>query len=198
MSKFNPQVKTSSGPAIPVPDAGVVPMRLARVVEIGVHDTFYGEKDQVILWYSLPTRIIDMPDSDYHGKQHMIRTAPLRKSSSDKATLMEHVNALYPQAQGLDELLDKPAFGTVVHNEVESGGESRTFANLSQVSGVPEGIEVGALDTTPFYLSFDEPDADVWTEFLWDNLREQIKSAKNYPGSAVEEMVLRLDAMKAE
>jgi hypothetical protein len=195
---FNPQIKQSSGPRIPNPAVGVVPARLARVVEIGVHDTFYGEKDQVILWYSLPTRIIDMEESDYHGKQHMIRTAPLRKSSSEKATLMEHVNVLNPAAQNLgNDLLDRACFVTIVHNEVESGGESRTFANISQVSGVPEGIDVGALDTTPFYFSFDDPSEDVWSEYLWDAIREQIMSAKNYPGSKVEELVLKLKALEA-
>jgi len=194
---LNPQNKQESGPRIPNPAAGVVPARLARVIEIGIHDTFYGEKDQVILHYSLPTRIIDMPDSDYNGKQHMVRTAPLRKSSSDKATLMEHVNVLNPAARDLAELLNKPCFVTIVHNEVESGGQSRTFANISQVSGVPEGIEVGALDTTPFYFDYDNPDEDIWNDFLWDGLREQIKSAKNYSGSKVEAMVLRLEAMKA-
>ena len=187
MSEFNPQVKQPSGPRIPNPTVGVVPARCARVVEIGKHDTYYGEKDQVILWYSLPTRIIDMEESDYNGKQHMIRTAPLRKSSSDKATLMEHVNVLFPQATSLRQLLDMPSFITIVHNEVESGGEKRTFANISQVSGVPEGIPVGELDTTPFYLSFDDPNEDVWTDCLWDSMREQIMSANNYAGSAVED-----------
>jgi len=195
---FNPQVKQTSGPRVPNPDVGVVPARLARVIEIGVHDTFYGEKDQVILWYSLPTRIIDMEESDYHGKQHMLRTAPLRKSSSEKATLMEHVNVLNPAATNLgDDLLDRACFVTIVHNEVESGGESRTFANLSQVSGVPEGITVPPLDTKPIYFSYDNPDPDVWTDDLWDHIREQIMSAKNYPGSAVEAMVLKLKALEA-
>lgn len=193
---LNPQEKQVS--RLPIPDAGVVPARLARVIELGVHDTFYGEKDQVVLFYSLPTRIIDQEDSEYHGKQSMLRTAPLRKSSSDKATLMEHVNVLQPSAVDLDELLNQPCFITIVHNEVESGGQKRTFANINNVSGVPEGIDVGALDTTPFYFDFENPDEDVWTQYLWDNIRDQIKSALNYEGSAVEEMVLRLEAMKNE
>jgi len=193
---FNPQVKQNNGPQIPIPGTGVVPARLARVIETGVHDTFYGEKDQVVLFYTLPTRLIDQPDSEYHGKQHMIRTAPLRKSSSEKATLMEHINVLNPLATNLgDDILDAACFLTIVHNEVESGGESRTFANIGQISGVPEGIEVGPGDTEPFYFSFDDPDQDVWENKLWDNIREQIMSAKNYPGSKVEEMVLRLAAV---
>lgn len=190
---LNPQAKPTSN--IPLPDAGIVGARLARVIEVGVHDTFYGEKDQVILFYSLPTRIIE-EEGEYQGKQHMIRTAPLRKSSSDKATLMEHVNVLMPTATSLGQLLDQPAFVTIIHNEVESQGSSRTFANIQSISGVPEGMEVGALDTTPFYFNFDEPDEDIWNDSLWDALREQIMTAKNYPGSEVEKMVLRLAAMQ--
>jgi hypothetical protein len=194
---LNPQDKT--GIVRPIPDAGTVPARLARVIEIGIHDTFYGEKDQVILFYSLPTRIIDQEESDYHLKQHMIRTAPLRKSSSEKATLMEHINVLNPLAVNLgDDILDHPCFLTIVHNEVESGGTKTTYANINNVVDVPEGMIVGDLDTTKFYFDYQNPDEDIWTQYLWDNMREQIKSALNYPGSAVEEMVLRLEAMKSE
>lgn len=192
---LNPQQKPTS--AIAIPDAGVVPMRLARVIEIGEHDTFYGVKDQVILFYSLPTRIIEDEGSDYNGKQHMIRTAPLRKSSSDKATLMEHVNVLLPTATSLGMLLDQPCFGTIIHNEVESSGNSRTFANIQSVSGVPEGMVVGALDTNPIYFDFENPDEDIWNDVLWDAMRDQIKGANNYPGSKVEEMVLKLAAMQS-
>ena len=197
MSKFNPQDKPkSSGPQLPVPAAGVVPARVARIVEIGEHDGKYGVKDQLHIWYSLPTRLIDAPDSDYHGMQHMVRTAPLRKSSAPKASLMtDHINILKPDCVSLDQLLTLPCFLTIIHNEVESGGETRTYANIGQVSGVPEGIEVGELDTEPFYFSFDEPDQDIWENHLWDRIREQIMSAENYPGSAVEDMVLRLKAM---
>lgn len=196
---LNPQDKQVSK-LIPIPNTGTVPARLARVIEIGTHSTLWGDKDQVILYYTLPTRIIDEEDSNFHGMQHMIRTAPLRKSSSDKATLMEHVNVLNPSATGLDQLIDKPCFLTIVHNKVESGDTETTFANIlkNSVSGVPEGIEVGAADTTGFYFDYQNPDEDIWTDKLWDKVREQIKSALNYQGSAVEEMVLRLEAMKSE
>jgi hypothetical protein len=198
MSKFNPQKKQESGPRIPIPVRGIVPARIARIVEIGEHDTYYGVKDQLYIWYSLPTRLIDMPESDFHGKQSMIRTKPLRKSSSEKAALMlDHINILQPECQELDTLLNVAGFVTIDHNEVESGGEVRTFANITQVSGVPEGIDVGELDTPTFYFSFDAPDEDVWENQLWDRIRDQIKDALNYKGSAVEEMVLRLEAMKA-
>lgn len=196
---LNPQDKTSNGPSIPNPAPGVVPGRIARVIEIGEHDTFYGIKDQVLIYVSLPTRLIDAPDSDYHGKQHMVRSKPLRKSSNDKSGLMKDwINVLYPQCTDLRQLLNLPGFFNIQNNEVENQGEKRVFTNIMQVSGVPEGIDVGELDTNPFYFDYDNPDEDIWNDYLWDNIREKIMSAENYKGSAVEEMVLRLEAMKAE
>jgi hypothetical protein len=196
---LNPQNKQDFGPRIPNPAPGVVPGRIARVIEIGKHDTFYGEKDLLHIFVSLPTRLIDMPDSDYHGKQHMVRSRPLRKSSNEKAALMrDWINVLLPECTDLEQLLTVPCFVNIKNEDVESGGETRTFTNIIQVSGVPEGVEVGELDTTPFYFDYDNPNEDVWNDFLWDGIRDKIKSANNYQGSAVEEMVLRLEAMKSE
>jgi hypothetical protein len=196
---LNPQQKQETGPRIPNPAPGVVPGRIARVIEIGEHDTFYGTKDQVIIYVSLPTRIIDMPESDYHGKQHMVRSKPLRKSSNEKASLMKDwINVLHPQCTDLRQLLNLPCFVNIQNNKVETNGEERTFTNIIQVSGVPEGIEVGEVDTSLVYFDFDNPDEDVWNDQLWDSIREKIMSAKNYHGSAVEKMVLHLQAMKAE
>jgi len=196
MGKFNPQDKSSSGPSIGNPTPGVVPARVARVIEVGEHETRWGVKDLLYIYYSLPTRLIDAPGSDFDGKQHMVRTAPLRKSSSDKASLMtDHINILKPDAQELGELLNQPCFATIDNNDVQSGNEVRTYTNIIQISGVPEGVVVGELDTPQFYFSYDEPNEDIWNDMLWDRIREQIKSALNYQGSAVEEMVLRLEAM---
>lgn len=190
---------SNSGPSIPNPAPGVVPGRIARVIEIGKHDTFYGEKDQIQIYVSLPTRLIDAPESDFHGKQHMVRSKPLRNSDNEKASLMKDwINVLKPGLKDLRELLNLPCFVNLKNEDVESGGEKRTYTNIIQVSGVPEEIEVGELDIPMFYFDFDAPDEDVWTDHLWDNIREKIMSAKNYKGSAVEEMVLRLEAMKAE
>lgn len=196
MAKFNPQDKSNNGPQIPNPKPGVVPARVARVIEIGEHDTRWGVKDQLFIYMSLPTRLIEAPGSDFDGKQHMVRSMPLRKSNADGAALMkDFINVIYPECSDLAQLLDKPCFVQIENNDVQQGGEVRTFTNIVQVSGVPEGVDVGALDTTPFHFSWEEPDEDVWTNFLWDRVRDKIKSAHNYPGSAVEDMVLRLEAM---
>ena len=189
---LNPQDK-SQGSKIGIPAEGTIPARLVRIVELGVHDTKFKEKDQVQFWFSLPTRIIT-DEGDYQGKQHMVRTQALTKSSNEKATLMDYVNVLAPSATGLGELLNKPCYLRIIHNKVDSGKGIVTYANIAGVMPVPEGMNVGEADTVPFYFDFDAPDAEIWTKYLWDNIREKIMSAKNYTGSAVEKMVLGLEA----
>jgi hypothetical protein len=190
---LNPQEKGKS--QIGIPAAGTIPARCARIVELGQHDhSKYGVKDQVQIWYSLPTRLIT-DEGDYQGKQHMIRTQRMTKSSNEKAALMKHVTVLNPQATSLTDLLNQPCYITVVHNEVkDSTGKVNTYANLMGLMSVPEGMAVGNLDTDPFYFDFDNPDAEVWTKHLWDNVKEYIQEAVNYKGSAVERMVLGLEA----
>lgn len=179
-----------------LPDEGIVPARLARIIEIGEHNTDYGVKDQVYLYYSLPTRLIE-DEGDYQGKQHMVRTQPMKNSDSEKASLWDHRKVLNPDTRNLADLLDIPAFLTLTHNTVEKNGKSRTFCNITNVSGVPEGMEVGGLDTTHFYFDFDNPDADIWVK-IGDFTQDKIKSALNYSGSEVEKMVLHLEAMAGD
>jgi hypothetical protein len=189
---LNPQDK-SSGVKISPPAPGTIPARLARIIELGEHDGKYGVKDQLQLWFSLPTRLIT-DEGDYQGKQHMVRTQYLTKSSNEKAALMKYVTVLKPSATDLGELLNQPCYLNIVHNEVKTGDKVAVYANIMGIMPVPEGMTVGELDTEPFYFDFDNPDETVWEKNLSDYSREKIKEANNYPGSAVERMVLGLES----
>lgn len=179
--------------------AGVFPARLARIIEIGEHDTGkHGIKDQVFFFYNLVTQFIEQEDGDLDGKQYQVRSRPMKNSSSQRAALWEHRKVTDPDTMEFSRLLGKPVFVTTEHNEVERDGEKNTYCNLINVSGVPAGIEVPELDITAFHFDFDAPDADVWENEMWDWIRDKIKSSLNYSGSAVEEMVLRLDAMNPD
>jgi hypothetical protein len=194
------------GNQLALPAEGNVPARLVRVVELGEHVTKYkhpetGEfikKELVQLWYSLPTRLIE-DEGQYLGKQHMVRTQRMKNSTSQKASLWDHRSALDASTTDFNVLLGKPCYVQLKHNEVVSDGTTNTYCNIIAVSAVPEGVpSIGELDTTPFYFDYDAPDIDIWTTRLWDGLRDTIKSAINYDGSAVQDMVMRLDAMQGD
>ncbi len=185
-----------AGKQFTIPAEGIVPARLARIIEIGEHNTDYGVKDQLYLYFSLPTRLIE-DEGEYQGKQHMVRTQPMKNSDSEKAALWDYRSVLGPNTDRLADLIDQAAFLTLTHNTVEKAGKSRTFCNITNVSGVPEGMEVGALDTTGFYFDYDNPDADVWVK-IGEFTQNLIKDSLNYSGSYVEKMVLHLEAMQGD
>lgn len=188
---------------IPNPEKGNIPARLVRIVEIGDHKAGpggkFGTKSLVQLFFTLPTRIIDQPDNElYHGKQHMVRTAYLNLSASDKSSLVkDYIKVMQPgfdtkgDVMPLAPLLDSTIYLTIDNNETDTG----TFTNIMNTMGVPEGMTVGPTDITKFYFDFDSPSEDVWIRYLTDKQKEKIQEALNYSGSAVEAMVLRLEAM---
>lgn len=106
---------------------------------------------------------------------------------------------LGPDTMNFADLLNQPAFLTTAHKAVSNDtGEINTYCNILNVSGVPQGIEVGELDIPTFYFDYDNPDPDVWENQMWDWIKEKIQKAENYHGSAVEAMVLRLKAMNPD
>jgi hypothetical protein len=180
-----------------IPAEGTIPARLARIVEVGVQDTKFGDKDQVILSYSLPTRLIE-DEGKFQGKQHFIQSGTMTMSTNEKASLTKHINAMdrhFLEADELDigSLLNSHLYLTIVHNPSQDG--TKTYANISNIMQTPEGMEVGSLDTTPYYFDYENPDLDIWTMYLSDWVKEKITSSLNYDGSAVQEMVMRMEAM---
>ncbi len=186
--------------SIDLPAAGTVPARLARIIELGKQEslkfqstTEFVVKEEVILFYSLPTRLIDSPNSEYDGKQHFIRTGTMNMSSNERSSLRsKHIDILDPGFFSRDELdmgtlLGKPMYLTIVHNE---GKDNKVYANITNTMSVPEGMVVDELDTTPFYFDFDNPDPQVWDNHLADWYKEKIQGAVNFSGSAVEKMLL--------
>jgi hypothetical protein len=189
-------MRTKSSNPISLPAEGTVPARLVKVVEIGEQETGYGVKPLVFLHYNLVTRFIE-DEGDYQGKQYQVRSQPLNNSANEAANLYDHRLALgKTDTVDYNELLGLPAMVTIKHNDVESGGQKKTYANIINVSPIPEGYDVPEADVDLEYFNFDDPDSEIW-ESLGDWYQGKIKEAKDYPGSKVEEMVLHLEAMNS-
>lgn len=178
---------------------GIFQARLARIIEIGEHKTVHGLKDHVFFFYNLVNEHIDDEDNELNGKQFQVRSKPLNNTASQKAALWDHRKVLGPDTMEFSDLLNQAAFLTTEHKVVvNDAGETNTYCNIINISGVPQGIEVPELDIPTFYFDFDNPDADVWENQMWDWIKEKIQTAENYHGSQVEAMVLRLKAMNPD
>ena len=130
---------------LPRPAEGTIPARLARIIEIGEHLSgpkgVYGLKPMVQLYFSLPTRIIDAPDSDYHGKQAMVKSRNLNMSSSNKSSLVkDYIKVIKPSfdlsldSMPLGPLVNLPLYVQIEWNDGDDGEEYTNIINTMSSS----------------------------------------------------------------
>jgi len=162
-----------------VPDEGLHPARLARIIELGEQEDKYGKKEKVVLAYTLPGEMVEI---DGEMKQRMMMTFPLTLTNNVDSTLMKHMKAL--NGATWEDVLGKPCMLEVVHKEVN--GVIR--ANISNVVKPMAGMEIAMPDCDTYIFDFENPSKEVFDK-LSEFRQNQIKSATNYAGSAVEAML---------
>lgn len=185
---FNPNAETDFEQ---IPE-GVYLARCARVIELG---TQYSEKfdtssnkAQIVL--SLPGHTVNIGGED---KQAFISNAfGITMSNNKKGNMKQYTRALDPnsQATNIGYFLDQPCQVSIVHSE-------KGKAIIDSVSPVLPGTEVPALDTDPFWFSWEKPDPAVWSQ-LPEFTRNMIREATNFKGSLVEAMVNDLEGAASD
>lgn len=157
-------------------EEGLYPARLARITELGEQEDKYGVKEKVVLSFTIPSQTIEI---DGEQKQRMMMTFPLNKTTNPDATLMKYAKAL--GGVTWEELLGKPCMLEISHKVVNGV----TRMNITNVVKPMVGVDVAEPDCDSYIFDFDNPDKDVF-EKLSDFRKEQIKTAVNYEGSAVQ------------
>ena len=175
---------------------GTYMTRIVQVIDLGeqVHtdwktgepvlDERSGEpiyQHKVLITFEFPTERITVDGEDLPRWQSKDYTL----SMHEKAALVGLIKSADPTAKlkgyNLTNLIDKPVMATI---STTGGGN----AKVSGVTGVPKGIPVPPLENDPRTFDMSNPDSEVW-----DNLpkwqQEKIQSARNYPGSALEDLL---------
>lgn len=188
----------------PLPRAGAQPARVAQIIELGVQarPAFKGKEKppvpQVLINIELVT-----DEYEFEGKKFKHRIAPRalnivgrNNEMYGNSAIAKFLSDIDPKdtVQGkLAALVDKPCLATVVHATGSGKHQGRTFANISRVMEPPEGYPVPALSAPAVVFSFDEPTEEAW-KALPEFVKNKIKSALNYKGSKVEELVSKVGA----
>lgn len=187
---FNVNDKTDNRVEYDLIPEGPTAARCVRIVELGEQDTPYGKKEQVVLYFTVPNYTIEI---DGEKKQRVLMTWPINISSNPDSNLMGYMKAF--GAVDWDTALDSPCMLNIEHKEVTKNGKTETKVNIKGASKVGsvnpytgEPFTVPEADCDKFIFDFQNPDKEVW-EKLGEYRQGQIKSATNYEGSAVEEML---------
>lgn len=178
---INPNKPDSREVDYELPEEATYMGRLARVIELGVHEDKYGEKDRVVFGFTVPEMTINIEGVE---KQRMFWTYPMNKKSNPEATVIKYMKALNPDSQGYEDCLGKPCGIEFKH----STRDGKTYANIANITRPMRGVEVPEPDCDVYSFDFDNPSKANWDK-LSENRQEKIKSALNYEGSAVQKML---------
>lgn len=171
---FNPQEAQQVKREYELPDEGLYPARLARVIEIGDQETKYGVKTQVILGFTVPSLTMEI---DGETKQRMFWTFGINQTSNPDGTLMKYVKALNPTATHMKDMLGKACMLELAHSKPKPDGTQ--YANISSITKPMAGIETPEPDIETYMYEFENREDEIFGK-IGEYRQQQVRAAKNW------------------
>lgn len=212
MSGFNANnVPAGGGSNKPreVCEAGTYPARLVSVLVLGIQPqrAYKGEDKPPKLELNTTYELLDEFMKDENGEDDLTKprwiseSFPFNNLSADLATSTKRYLALDPlQEHGGDwsELVETPCMVTVAITEGSGKNAGKKYENISNVATMrpKEASKAPALVNPTRLFDFYNPDIEVFNT-LPDWMKDKIKGALDYPGSALEALVEGKPAAKA-
>ena len=198
-----PTARTSNFPRQEPLPAGTYPARLVQVALLGVQAQrpYKGEAKEPVLEIYLTYELLDEFVKDEDGEEILDKPRwisermPFHNLQAERANSTKRYYALDPEetyAGEWSELLGTPCMLTIVLDTWKDKvtNEDRFKEKVTNVSSMRprEAAKAPELVNPPRLFNFYEPDLEVWDTFpQW--LRDVIKGAENFEGSALEEVL---------
>jgi len=179
-------------------EAGSYPARLVQAIIIGIQAQrpYKGETKAPCLMMRLTYEMLDEFLKDDEGNdltdkpRWLSEEIPFFSLKADLAKSTKRYYALDPNSEAggdWSKLIAAPCVVTVVVQEGSGNSAGKLFEKISNVSAMrpKEAAKAPALVNPPVLWDFYSPDVDVFNTFP-DWIQEKIKSAVDFPGSALE------------
>jgi hypothetical protein len=182
-----------SGKDFGPPQAGNRLARLVYAVEIGVQDTEYqGQVKTPRAKAVLGFELVDNADPiEINGA---LRPRWLSKqvtlTRNEKGTLPKILGALDPAGQYKGDIAAMTRAGLPCLILLAQDGDR---VAISQIGPIPPGYQVPPLQNQPLVFDWDSPDQTIFSKSIPNWIRESIKVAHNFKGSAVERLFNQQD-----
>lgn len=167
--------------------------RLARVIVLGQQEDKYGTKDKALMAFTVPELTINLKDSDgkEEEKQRMFWTFGINlvETQNPDAKITKYWNALNPEADGWEELLNSPCLLDIELKTLGKGSsDERKVNNIRGVTKCPKALTPDMPDCDAFVFDFYNPTQESWDK-LGEYHQNTIKAAVNFEGSPVDRML---------
>ena len=181
------KIKAGGGKSVERIGEGTLMARVVSVVTLGMHQYHSahpdkGDCEKVLLTVELPTETVEVDGKDMPRLLSQTQNVFL----NEKANLYKIIQACDPLADlssgyALSSLVGKECMVTI---GTTSGGKDK----ITQWAGIMKGLTVPEQAAASILFDFYTPDAGTF-EGMMDWVKEELKSANNYPGSELEKMV---------
>jgi hypothetical protein len=159
--------------------------RCYLMVDVGLQETVYGDKEKVVLGWEIPEQLTD-------DGRPMIIYSTYTNSMHEKSNLRRDIESWRGRKLNEDEsrafdlrnVLGHPCQLSVVHNE----NNSRTYANVQAVTGIPKGLPVAEAINDVICFDLDAgDDVSILPEWLQRKVSDRKSPAFAEFVEAVEE-----------
>lgn len=182
-------------------DSGSYPARVVQMVILGVQASrpYKGEEKPPRLTIRITYEMLDEFMKDEEGNdlddkpRWLSEEFPFMSLKADLAKSTKRYFALDPddKADGdWSKLIGAPCVVTIVQEADKRPGIDRIYEKVANVSAMrpKEAAKAPELKNPPLVWDFYNPDLDVFKNFP-DWVQEKIKSAVDYPGSKLEQLL---------
>ncbi len=176
------------------PQVGNRLARLVYAVELGVQPREYqGQAKTPVSKGVLGFELVDNADPiEING---VLRPRWLSKqvtlTRNEKGTLPKILGALDPTGQYRGDIAAMAKAGLPCLILLVQDGDRVV---ISQIGPIPPGYQVPPLQSNPIVFDWDAPDASIFSKSVPNWIRETIKKAHNFKGSAVERLFQQHEA----
>lgn len=168
--------------------AGQHLVRCIQIIDLGLQQTMYGVKDQLLITWELVNELMD-------DGRPFVTSRRYTKTISDKSRLKQDLESwrgctfTEQEREEFDPrtLLGKSAMLNILH-ETKDG---KVYANIVSITPVPAGVDVPESSNPQLFFDQDEPDTTV-LEALPEWLRKIISEAQK-PSAPVTKPTLVAD-----
>ena len=156
--------------------------RVVSVVDFGLQEQTdwktqkpIDPKPTVMITFQLPTVTVDVEDDNGEvTKMPRIIGKEYNLSTFDKSNLMKMVNAIAPNINDLDELLNVPAM-------IQVGSTKSDKAKIVSVMACPDGMDVPELLTETTHFDATAPDYELF-KALPQWMQDRVEGGLNWKG----------------
>lgn len=184
MNEFNPFAEPDKNFDRELTPEGAHAARCVRVIEIGKQYSklYDNESNKTVIVLSIPG--VTMNIGGEQKQKFMSNPFGITISNNERAAMRQWARALCPKGgSSFSDFLNQPCQIVVRHQKKDDG---RVLEKIDSIAPILPGIEVGPLDTEPFWFQWNDPDPEILAK-VPEFTRNLMKEATNYHGSKVEE-----------